>query len=347
MGTTESSTVTGNVRYTDSGAAPEEETLLNNKTSSDINLSFNVGFRVLGVQEESPASKVGFVSFFDFIIEANGIRLDTKDSILMELIAGNEERVMDLRLFNAKSRTTREVQLTPSRKWPGKGLLGVTIRFDCFQDAENHLLHVTKVLPGSPAAVAGLRSGSDYLLGTPEIVFRDLDDLYQHVSFHLEASFPCFVYNCEDDEIRIVHLKPSKEWNGQGVLGAEVAHGVLHRLPSSCLSSTGTSVGFVELDTNAQAATDVFLHHEIDSNVTSDSIIEEVLDSAHEQTPVVSVQSESIVEPPVRETTSFQPETTEKSSDDPIATQPSNPDKFPVSTVKVFADDTMSYQCVQ
>lgn len=75
MGTTESSTVTGNVRYTDSGAAPEEETLLNNKTSSDTNLSFNVGFRVLGVQEESPASKVGFVSFFDFIIEANGIRL--------------------------------------------------------------------------------------------------------------------------------------------------------------------------------------------------------------------------------------------------------------------------------
>lgn len=91
---------------------------------------------------------------------------------------------------------TPEVQLTPSRKWPGKGLLGVTIRFDCFQDAENHLLHVTvrslyasafpkisqlellfldlnqKVLPGSPAAVAGLRSGSDYLLGTPEIVFR-------------------------------------------------------------------------------------------------------------------------------------------------------------------------------
>jgi hypothetical protein len=33
------------------------------------------GFRVLGIQEQSPASRVGFVSFFDFILEANGIRL--------------------------------------------------------------------------------------------------------------------------------------------------------------------------------------------------------------------------------------------------------------------------------
>ena len=33
------------------------------------------GFRVLGIQEQSPASAVGFVSFFDFILEANGIRL--------------------------------------------------------------------------------------------------------------------------------------------------------------------------------------------------------------------------------------------------------------------------------
>ena len=33
------------------------------------------GFRILGIQEQSPASAVGFVSFFDFILEANGIRL--------------------------------------------------------------------------------------------------------------------------------------------------------------------------------------------------------------------------------------------------------------------------------
>lgn len=35
-----------------------------------------------------------------------------------------------------------ELQLTPTRKWPGKGLLGVTIRFDSFEGAEDQLLHV-------------------------------------------------------------------------------------------------------------------------------------------------------------------------------------------------------------
>lgn len=33
------------------------------------------GFRVLGIQDQSPAAKAGFVSFLDFILEANGIRL--------------------------------------------------------------------------------------------------------------------------------------------------------------------------------------------------------------------------------------------------------------------------------
>ena len=33
------------------------------------------GFRVLGIQEQSPSCESGFVSFFDFIVAANGIRL--------------------------------------------------------------------------------------------------------------------------------------------------------------------------------------------------------------------------------------------------------------------------------
>ena len=38
------------------------------------------GYRILGMQENSPASTVGFVSFFDFIVACNGIRLDQRDN---------------------------------------------------------------------------------------------------------------------------------------------------------------------------------------------------------------------------------------------------------------------------
>lgn len=41
------------------------------------------GFRVLGIQEQSPASRAGFVSFFDFILEANGIRLVRMGEVLV------------------------------------------------------------------------------------------------------------------------------------------------------------------------------------------------------------------------------------------------------------------------
>ncbi|KAL4160698.1 hypothetical protein PRNP1_001260 [Phytophthora ramorum] len=217
------------------------------------------GFRVLGIQEQSPASAVGFVSFFDFILEANGIRLDTRDATLMELIAQSEDRPMQLKVFNVKAQTTRELQLTPSRKWPGKGLLGVTIRFDSYEGAEDQLLHVLDVAESSPAERAGLRADVDYLLGTPERVFTDAEDLHDEILDALDGSFQCYVYNSLEDQVRIVSIVPTERWGGDGVLGAEVGHGYLHRLPSVCRGTIGSSVGFVNLSKDARAATDAFL----------------------------------------------------------------------------------------
>ena len=86
------------------------------------------GFRVLGIQEESPSCEAGFVSFFDFIVSANGIRLvrtyatslsstsplifckkDQRDSTFLELISNSENKPMQLTVFNVKSQTTRGV----------------------------------------------------------------------------------------------------------------------------------------------------------------------------------------------------------------------------------------------
>lgn len=71
------------------------------------------GFRVLGIQERSPAAAAGFVSFFDFILSANGIRLDSRDSTLMELIAQSEGRALALDVYNVKSQTTRGTAARP------------------------------------------------------------------------------------------------------------------------------------------------------------------------------------------------------------------------------------------
>lgn len=57
----------------------------NNNSSNQDDLT-KVGYRVLGVQAKSPAAKVGLVSFFDFIVEANGIPLRSLDSTFIDLI---------------------------------------------------------------------------------------------------------------------------------------------------------------------------------------------------------------------------------------------------------------------
>lgn len=46
----------------------------------------NVGYRVLGVQCDSPAEKGGLVSFFDFIVAANGVALQTMDATFLNII---------------------------------------------------------------------------------------------------------------------------------------------------------------------------------------------------------------------------------------------------------------------
>ncbi|ETV84585.1 hypothetical protein, variant [Aphanomyces astaci] len=137
-------------------------------------------------------------------------------------------------------------------------MLGVTIRFDSFDGVEDHLLHVLEVAKKSPADVATLEPGADYLLGTPERVFRDPEDLYDEIVEHLDQPFQCYVYNAKTDQVRLVRITPHDRWGGEGYLGAEIGHGYLHRLPASVHATIGESVGFVSISSQAKAATDYF-----------------------------------------------------------------------------------------
>ena len=66
------------------------------------------------------------------------------------------------------------MELIPSKKWSGEGLLGVTIRFDTYHDAEEHICHVLDVESNSPAELAGLQADTDYLLGiSSAVLFED------------------------------------------------------------------------------------------------------------------------------------------------------------------------------
>jgi len=200
------------------------------------------GYRVLGVQPNSPASGVGFVPFFDFIVSANGVPLNKMDGTFMGMIKMSEDRPLPISIYNWKNNSLREVQIIPRKNWGGQGMLGVTIRFDTYFQADRKLVRVIEVVPHSPAHKAGLQPLKDYLLGTAERAFTDSEMLFSTLKNSLDQPVDLFVYNTDTDTVRIVVVLPTLSWGGEGIFGANIAHGYLHQLPAQCRNTMGKSL---------------------------------------------------------------------------------------------------------
>jgi len=189
------------------------------------------GYRVLSVLPNSPGSSAHLDTYFDFIVEAAGVRLDTLERPFTDIILKHVGKILQLKVFNCMTQTERMLDLTPRNDWGGSGLLGITIRFDNYEHANSEVVHVLNVEKNSPAERAGLRSSSDYMLGTSDVVFHDENELAETCAAFVGQSVPVYVYNSDDERVRIVTLMPSYEWGGEGLLGCDIGSGYLHQLP--------------------------------------------------------------------------------------------------------------------
>jgi hypothetical protein len=226
---------------------------MGNKASHEFDGCTTLGYRVLGVQPNSPASRAGLVSFFDFLVGVNGqLLFDNgehsdpageyfEDLDFISIVKDNVGKEIELLVWNIKNKTQRFITLTPSTEWNGTGLLGVTIRMDDYMTAEENLLRVVSIQPGSPASKAGLKPQTDYLLGTTMESFENEDVLGDVLDENEDRVLEIYVYNSETDVVRVVTVVPSVKWGGGGLLGAEVGRGYLHGLPKSCRNTLGIS----------------------------------------------------------------------------------------------------------
>ncbi|XP_059812109.1 Golgi reassembly-stacking protein 2-like [Hypanus sabinus] len=188
------------------------------------------GFHVLRVQENSPGYWAGLEPFFDFIISAGDKRLDKDDNALRELLLGNVEKSLKMAIYNTKTQAVREVSATPSNLWGGQGLLGVSIRFCSFEGANENVWHILEVEPNSPAALAGLRPYTDYIIGA-EAILSESEDLFSLIESHNGKPLKIYVYNNDTDNCREVIITPNSAWGGEGSLGCGIGYGYLHRIP--------------------------------------------------------------------------------------------------------------------
>ena len=88
------------------------------------------GFRVHRVEPNSPGQQAGLQSIIDYIVVANGQRLDSDDGTFVRMIQEHKDAEIKICVFNTHTLRARETILRPTDDWGGNGLLGITIRFD-------------------------------------------------------------------------------------------------------------------------------------------------------------------------------------------------------------------------
>ncbi|VDK78985.1 unnamed protein product [Litomosoides sigmodontis] len=203
---------------------------MGNSGSANIPGGGTDGYHVLRVQDNSPGQAAGLEPFFDFIVCIGNTRLDSDNDTLKDILKQHVERPLELTVYNSKTQTVRQTQITPSQMWGGQGLLGISIRFCSFEGARENVWHVVQVQPNSPAEIAGLQSNFDYILGA-ESVLNQADDLIAHLQANEGKPIKLYVYNTESDSVREVSLTPNSAWGGEGCLGCDIGYGYLHRIP--------------------------------------------------------------------------------------------------------------------
>ncbi|KAF4078846.1 hypothetical protein AMELA_G00186270 [Ameiurus melas] len=189
------------------------------------------GYHVLRVQENSPGHRAGLEPFFDFIVSINNTRLNKDNDTLKDLLKANVEKPVKMLVYSSKTLELREATVTPSNMWGGQGLLGVSIRFCSFEGANENVWHVLEIEPNSPAALAGLRPHTDYIIGA-DTVMNESEDLFSLIETHEGKGLKLYVYNTDTDSCREVVITPNSTWGGEGSLGCGIGYGYLHRIPT-------------------------------------------------------------------------------------------------------------------
>ncbi|XP_072540085.1 Golgi reassembly-stacking protein 2 [Salminus brasiliensis] len=189
------------------------------------------GYHVLRVQENSPGHRAGLEPFFDFIVSINNTRLNKDNDTLKDLLKANVEKPVKMLVYSSKTLELREATVTPSNMWGGQGLLGVSIRFCSFEGANENVWHVLEVESNSPAALAGLRPYTDYIIGA-DTVMNESEDLFSLIETHEGKGLKLYVYNTDTDSCREVVITPNGAWGGEGSLGCGIGYGYLHRIPT-------------------------------------------------------------------------------------------------------------------
>lgn len=136
----------------------------------------------------------------------------------MELVQASAGKPVTLQLYNALTDSFRETALVPAAApdGSGTGCAGVVVRHARFDAAPRLVWHVGAVQPGSPAQHAGLAADTDFVVGSPQVVFAREGDLPQYIAENVDVPLALFVWSTVSCTVRVVCVTPTL-WSGPGL----------------------------------------------------------------------------------------------------------------------------------
>nr|XP_019009395.1 uncharacterized protein I206_06044 [Kwoniella pini CBS 10737]OCF48176.1 hypothetical protein I206_06044 [Kwoniella pini CBS 10737] len=231
-----------------------------------------IAFHCLRVADSSPTD--GLIEpYFDYLI---GISSKTKQNSndlfnlinneigykkeigLSKIIEENENNLIELKVYNAKSQKIRandEINTLSNtnnntNNKPKPSLLGLSLRICNPANALESVYHVLDVLEGSPAEMAGLVPWGDYVLAWSGGPLHSENDFYNLIEAHVDKPLRLFVYNSDLDNLREVILYPTRQWGGEGLIGCGIGYGLLHRIPRPSTPPNEPVDGYFNQDQN-------------------------------------------------------------------------------------------------
>ena len=105
------------------------------------------------------------------------------------------------------------------------------MRYEQFDEAHHNILSVQDVYIGSPAQESDMKPFKDFILGTKEMTFTDLQSFAKYIQVNEGQQIELQVYNVDAEEIKVTKIMPKSNWGGQGLIGADISFGYFNRLP--------------------------------------------------------------------------------------------------------------------
>ena len=204
------------------------------ETSSNIT---QFGFRIYKLIKNGPLDKAGIKEITDFIIPPNEVLF--QKNTFKDWIISIADQSIKIKIYSLLTRNFKIIEVKTNKSDSKDGILGASVKFENYENADKKLLHVTSVLENSFAKNnLGLNANDDYIIAVKgkntNVIslnneeYTPLEILNNVINNNKGNDLIFYIYNKQNKARTVeVNIENSNDFT----LGCDVAYGALHEFP--------------------------------------------------------------------------------------------------------------------